>query len=58
MFQIRMIIDKFGTQAVRIAWYDSKQVTDDVLQGYTKVSTTYLRLIIYAMDVFVADKRV
>ncbi|KAL1559357.1 hypothetical protein AAHA92_09709 [Salvia divinorum] len=33
---IRMIIDKFGTQAVRAAWYDSKQVTDDVLQGYTK----------------------
>ncbi|XP_057778479.1 uncharacterized protein LOC130997235 isoform X2 [Salvia miltiorrhiza] len=33
---IRMIIDKFGTQAVRSAWYDSKQVSDDVLQGYTK----------------------
>ncbi|KAG6418533.1 hypothetical protein SASPL_120737 [Salvia splendens] len=33
---IRMIIDKFGAQAVGVAWYDSKQVTDDVLQGYTK----------------------
>lgn len=42
MFQIRMIINKFGTQAVRSAWYDSKQVSDDVLQGYTKVSTWYL----------------
>ncbi|KAG6390831.1 hypothetical protein SASPL_148576 [Salvia splendens] len=33
---IRMIIDKFGTQAVRSAWYDSKQMSGDVLQGYTK----------------------
>ncbi|KAL1533047.1 hypothetical protein AAHA92_32987 [Salvia divinorum] len=33
---IRMIIDISGTQAVRSAWYDSKQVSDDVLQGYTK----------------------
>lgn len=36
-----MIINKFGTQAVRSAWYDSKQVSDDVLQGYTKVSSTW-----------------
>ncbi|XP_041995717.1 uncharacterized protein LOC121745838 [Salvia splendens] len=42
MFHIRIIIDKFGTRAVRAAWYDSKQVSDDVLLGYTKVSTTYL----------------
>ncbi|KAL7107466.1 hypothetical protein ACP275_06G056600 [Erythranthe tilingii] len=33
---IRMIIDKFGTRAVRSAWYDSNQVSDHVLQGYTK----------------------
>lgn len=41
MFQIRMIIDKFGIAAVRSAWYDSNQVSDDVLQGYTKVSSCY-----------------
>ncbi|XP_012858490.1 PREDICTED: uncharacterized protein LOC105977689 [Erythranthe guttata] len=33
---IRMVIDKFGTRAVRSAWYDSNQVSDHVLQGYTK----------------------
>ncbi|KAI5670344.1 hypothetical protein M9H77_10708 [Catharanthus roseus] len=33
---VRMVIDKFGVPAVRNAWYDSKQVTDHVLQGYTK----------------------
>lgn len=32
-----MVIDKFGVPAVRNAWYDSKQVSDHVLQGYTKV---------------------
>ncbi|KAG6416017.1 hypothetical protein SASPL_123438 [Salvia splendens] len=38
MFHIRIIIDKFGTRAVRAAWYDSKQVSDDVLLGYTKLA--------------------
>ncbi|GLT88490.1 hypothetical protein SLE2022_065150 [Rubroshorea leprosula] len=33
---VRMIIDKFGIAAVKTAWYDSKQVTDHILQGYTK----------------------
>ncbi|KAI3458410.1 hypothetical protein Pfo_015073 [Paulownia fortunei] len=33
---MRMIIDKFGIPAVRTAWYDSNQVSDRVLQGYTK----------------------
>ncbi|KAJ4850022.1 hypothetical protein Tsubulata_014057 [Turnera subulata] len=33
---IRMLIDKFGVAAVRTAWYDSKQLSDDVLNGYTK----------------------
>ncbi|KAK4383139.1 hypothetical protein Sango_2803900 [Sesamum angolense] len=33
---IRMIIDRFGIQAVRTAWYDSNQVSDHVVQGYTK----------------------
>ncbi|CAH9121586.1 unnamed protein product [Cuscuta epithymum] len=33
---VRMIIDKFGVAAVRNSWYDPKQVTDHILQGYTK----------------------
>ncbi|XP_050210024.1 uncharacterized protein LOC126660513 [Mercurialis annua] len=33
---IRTIIDKFGIAAVRTAWYDSNQVTEHVLDGYTK----------------------
>ncbi|XP_015945021.1 uncharacterized protein LOC107470145 isoform X1 [Arachis duranensis] len=33
---VRMAINKFGTSAVRNAWYDPKQVSDDVLSGYTK----------------------
>lgn len=36
--QIRMIIDKFGRGAVRIAWHDPNQVTEHVLNGYTKVT--------------------
>ncbi|ONK61748.1 uncharacterized protein A4U43_C08F33170 [Asparagus officinalis] len=33
---VRMIMDKFGILAIRNAWYDASQVTDHVLQGYTK----------------------
>ncbi|XWS56905.1 hypothetical protein CRYUN_Cryun09bG0125700 [Craigia yunnanensis] len=33
---VRMIIDKFGIAAVRTAWYDSKQVNEHILDGYTK----------------------
>ncbi|XP_065870963.1 uncharacterized protein [Euphorbia lathyris] len=33
---IRMVIDKFGIAAVRNAWHDSTQVTQHVLDGYTK----------------------
>ncbi|XP_072997427.1 uncharacterized protein [Typha latifolia] len=33
---IRMIMDKFGILAIRNAWYDASQVSDYVLQGYTK----------------------
>uniref|UniRef100_A0A1J3IPS4 2-hydroxy-6-oxononadienedioate/2-hydroxy-6-oxononatrienedioate hydrolase n=1 Tax=Noccaea caerulescens TaxID=107243 RepID=A0A1J3IPS4_NOCCA len=33
---VRMAIKKFGVTAVRNAWYDSKQVTDHVVEGYTK----------------------
>ncbi|KAJ8433857.1 hypothetical protein Cgig2_032068 [Carnegiea gigantea] len=33
---VRVIIDKFGIAAVKNAWYDAKQVTDHILQGYTK----------------------
>lgn len=31
-----MAIDKFGTAAVRNAWYDPKQVSEHVLSGYTQ----------------------
>ncbi|CAA2971408.1 bifunctional epoxide hydrolase 2 isoform X2 [Olea europaea var. sylvestris] len=33
---VRMIINKFGIPAIRNAWYDSNQVSDHTLQGYTK----------------------
>ncbi|GAV85639.1 Abhydrolase_6 domain-containing protein [Cephalotus follicularis] len=33
---VRVVIDKFGAAAVRNAWYDPKQVSEHVLQGYTK----------------------
>ncbi|KAG0463692.1 hypothetical protein HPP92_019761 [Vanilla planifolia] len=33
---VRIIIDKFGILAVRNAWYDASQVSDHVIQGYTK----------------------
>ncbi|KAK8994377.1 hypothetical protein V6N11_045469 [Hibiscus sabdariffa] len=33
---VRMIIDKFGVAAVRMAWYDSKQVGEHIIDGYTK----------------------
>ena len=32
-----MAIHKFGTAAVRNAWYDPKQVSEHVLSGYTRV---------------------
>ncbi|XP_059666876.1 uncharacterized protein LOC132312508 [Cornus florida] len=34
--QIRMVIDKFGIAAIRNSWYDGNQITDNVLNGYTK----------------------
>ncbi|KAK2988954.1 hypothetical protein RJ640_026222 [Escallonia rubra] len=33
---VRMVIDKFGIAAIRNSWYDSNQITDHVLHGYTK----------------------
>ncbi|ESW08388.1 hypothetical protein PHAVU_009G041500 [Phaseolus vulgaris] len=33
---VRMAIHKFGTAAVRNAWYDPKQVSEHVLSGYTR----------------------
>nr|KJB78608.1 hypothetical protein B456_013G010000 [Gossypium raimondii] len=33
---VRMIIKKFGVAAVRTAWYDSKQVDEHIIDGYTK----------------------
>ena len=35
--QVRMVIDKFGIAAIRNAWYNSSQVTEHILYGYTKV---------------------
>ncbi|XP_057982894.1 uncharacterized protein LOC131167879 isoform X1 [Malania oleifera] len=33
---VRTVIDKFGVAAIQNAWYDSSQVNDHVLYGYTK----------------------
>ncbi|KAE8684970.1 Alpha/beta-Hydrolases superfamily protein isoform 2 [Hibiscus syriacus] len=33
---VRIIIDKFGVAAVRMAFYDSKQVNEHIIDGYTK----------------------
>ncbi|XP_027104046.1 uncharacterized protein [Coffea arabica] len=33
---VRMIVARFGKALFRHAWYDSNQLTDHVLQGYTK----------------------
>ncbi|KAF5736482.1 hypothetical protein HS088_TW14G00625 [Tripterygium wilfordii] len=33
---VRMIMDKFGMAAIRNAWYDRNQITEHVLNGYTK----------------------
>ncbi|GAA0169255.1 serine protease [Lithospermum erythrorhizon] len=33
---IRMVINRFGIAGVRNAWYNSAEVTDETLQGYTK----------------------
>ncbi|KAM0950580.1 putative 2-hydroxy-6-oxonona-2,4-dienedioate hydrolase [Dioscorea sansibarensis] len=33
---VRMVIDKFGIAAIRNSWYDTSQIADHVLQGYTK----------------------
>ncbi|KAL9233852.1 hypothetical protein vseg_008793 [Gypsophila vaccaria] len=33
---VRTIIDKFGIAAIKNAWHDATQVTDHILQGYTK----------------------
>ncbi|GMH30503.1 hypothetical protein Nepgr_032346 [Nepenthes gracilis] len=33
---VRMLINKFGIAAIKKSWYDASQVTDHVLQGYTK----------------------
>ncbi|XP_010543662.1 PREDICTED: uncharacterized protein LOC104816498 [Tarenaya hassleriana] len=33
---VRMAIEKFGVTAVRNAWYDAKQVTEHIIEGYTK----------------------
>lgn len=36
---VRMLINKFGIPAIRASWYDSNQVSENVLRGYTKPLT-------------------
>jgi len=36
IWTIRFIMDRFGTRAVRMAWYDPKKADKHVLDGYTK----------------------
>ncbi|CAK9145877.1 unnamed protein product [Ilex paraguariensis] len=43
---VRMVIDRFGIPAIRNSWFDSKQVTDHVLRGYTKVISESLVFIV------------
>ncbi|KAG0577525.1 hypothetical protein KC19_5G162700 [Ceratodon purpureus] len=33
---VRVIMDRFGTRGVRMAWYDPEKADEDVLQGYSK----------------------
>nr|XP_043618242.1 2-hydroxy-6-oxononadienedioate/2-hydroxy-6-oxononatrienedioate hydrolase [Erigeron canadensis] len=33
---VRMVIDKFGVAGIKNAWYDASQVTDSVLESYTR----------------------
>ncbi|GLJ44917.1 hypothetical protein SUGI_0945640 [Cryptomeria japonica] len=33
---VRFIMDKYSREAVRYAWYDKNQVTDQIIHGYTK----------------------
>lgn len=39
--QVRILIDKFGLATVRRAWYNSKEVAEHVIEGYTKVIMLY-----------------
>ncbi|GJS16137.1 gypsy type transposase [Tanacetum coccineum] len=33
---VRMVIDKFGIAGIKNAWYDASQVTDSILETYTR----------------------
>ncbi|GJU46319.1 putative hydrolase/acyltransferase [Tanacetum coccineum] len=33
---VRMVIDKFGIASIKNAWYDASQVTDSILETYTR----------------------
>ena len=41
-------MDRFGTRAVRMAWYDPKKADKHVLDGYTKVQlhTCFLEIVL------------
>jgi len=50
--QVRMAIDKFGTAAVRNAWYNPKQVSEHVLSGYTRVISVWFSILLFCTIFF------
>uniref|UniRef100_A0A7N0THG9 AB hydrolase-1 domain-containing protein n=1 Tax=Kalanchoe fedtschenkoi TaxID=63787 RepID=A0A7N0THG9_KALFE len=36
VIMIRTLMDKFGIAAVRAGWYDPKQISEHIIEGYTK----------------------
>uniref|UniRef100_A0A7N0UEU3 AB hydrolase-1 domain-containing protein n=2 Tax=Kalanchoe fedtschenkoi TaxID=63787 RepID=A0A7N0UEU3_KALFE len=36
VIMIRILIDRFGIAVVKTGWYDPKQVSDHIIEGYTK----------------------
>jgi hypothetical protein len=47
---IRIIMDKLGTRAVRLAWYDPKKANEYVINGYTKVTFFSPNIILLTSD--------
>jgi hypothetical protein len=43
-------MDKLGTRAVRLAWYDSKKANEYVINGYTKVTSLSPNVILLTSD--------
>ncbi len=55
--QIRIIMDKLGTRAVRLAWYDSKKANEYVINGYTKVTPLSPNVILLTFGRQITDDR-